>query len=103
MSNPHLNAFGDHLDRDVPFDEEEVYRYVAATEAAEYLADTFAKMGTADDVAPKLTCWEAEALVNLFHAIGRDDVADAWLNAHVLADDDDEASEIHGLDTDTGA
>lgn len=74
----------------------------AITEAVDDLAHAFDGM-TATDVAGKLSCGEAEALVHLFHVAGHDDRADEWLNAHIESDTDMSAADVreaHGVDVD---
>lgn len=43
--------------------------------------------GLADDVGPKLTCIETDALVALLVALGDEGAADRWLEGHAAGDD----------------
>lgn len=42
----------------------------------------------AGDIAPSLTCVEAEALADLLLAFGDEDAAEGWLSAHAEGDDE---------------
>ncbi len=48
---------------------------------------------TLDDLGPKLTCSEFEALAEVFKAAGHDDMAAVLLDSH--AAEDDEGDEHH--------
>lgn len=43
---------------------------------------------TWDDVAPRFTCGEAEALADLFRSVGHDGMAERLLDAHCEEDDE---------------
>lgn len=49
--------------------------------------DTFSG-DTAEDLASKLNCSEADALAQLMRVFGRDGLAAEWINAHSHADDE---------------
>ena len=57
------------------------------TEASEHFADVW-NYYLADDLGPKLTCIEVEALVAIFRAEDRLDLVDAWVTGHARSDDE---------------
>lgn len=82
------------------WDKVEADRMAGLSEAVDRMAETFARMHTADDVAIRFACSEIETLVDVLHAAGHDAEADAWLNAHLRDDEWIEAREGHGIDKD---
>ncbi len=65
------------------------------TDAAATFGNTFHDGTLANDIAPKLTCAEVDALVRLLLAAGLAAAADLWLNAHAA---DDEEGDTHYQD-----
>ncbi|MBO2461567.1 hypothetical protein [Actinomadura violacea] len=55
-------------------------------ESAAAFARTWAQGELADEVATALTCDEAEALAELFHAAGLQDAAKTWMDSHAAGD-----------------
>jgi len=55
--------------------------------AAAFVA-AFSDSHTAHDVAPSLTCVEAEALADVLRAYGAPGAADQWIEAHATADEE---------------
>lgn len=56
--------------------------------AVKNVLDTFSKWDTAADIAPDMTCAEAEAVHALLLEFGKHQEARQWLNAHAIADRD---------------
>jgi hypothetical protein len=57
--------------------------------ALQHFVDVFGSdAALADDVGPKLTCIEAEALVGALRALGSDRAADMWARGHAAGDDE---------------
>ena len=48
----------------------------------------------ADDIAPKLNCTEAGALIELLRLLGDDDSAETWRAAHAESDDECEEHQV---------
>jgi hypothetical protein len=74
----------------------------ALTAAAAQLAKLWASEDAVREIAPTLQCSEIDALAALFTAVGKPDVAEAWVTVHTEAeiateggcdctDEDDEA------------
>lgn len=63
----------------------------AKKRAVEKVLDTFSKWDTAADIAPDMTCDEAEAVHALLLEFGKHQEANQWLNAHAIADRDPDA------------
>ncbi|MFF4557139.1 hypothetical protein [Streptomyces sp. NPDC001422] len=62
---------------------------VAITEAAEGLAEVWAKCNAAES-AGHLTCQEVDALADLFREVGLGGLADSVIEGHAYADSDPE-------------
>jgi hypothetical protein len=60
---------------------------VLTAEVAEAVA-TLADPYTADDVGPRLTCTEAEALATVLRALGDPESAEVWLRGHAEGDEE---------------
>ena len=73
------------------------------TTAAEFIA-VFNAADFAGDVAPAMTCSEADAVISMLRALGAGDAADGWHEAHAAQDEDGEthfqpagvADAVHG-------
>lgn len=65
-------------------------------EAVADLVHCFTDASVWDGIAPNLTCGEVEALADVFRAAGHDDLADEWIKAHAVSDD--EGDQHHGGD-----
>lgn len=73
--------------------------HAAATRFASDLADAFI-----DDLAPHLTCHEAETVADLYRALGHDEMGDSIVHAHAESDteDDDQHHDVYLLDWQEG-
>ena len=71
------------------FDEARAEYHHAVVDAATALADRWYDRHLSDDVGPKFTCGEIAPLIDLLRALGRDDVAESWIEGHGAADDDE--------------
>lgn len=71
-------------------------REEAIIAAAEALADRWHDLHLSNDVGPRFTCGELAPLIDLLSALGRDDVAESWIQGHGAADDD-EYDEHHDI------
>jgi hypothetical protein len=59
-----------------------------ASETASHFLDVFAENLFAHDVAPRMTCVEAEAVISILRAVGGEDAATVWLDAHAEGDEE---------------
>jgi hypothetical protein len=59
-----------------------------APETASNFLDVFAADDFANDVAPRMTCTEVEAVISMLRAVGGQDAAATWLDAHAAGDEE---------------
>ena len=50
--------------------------------------DVFEEADLAQDIGPRLTCGEVEALSEMLRAVGATAAADYWIEAHAATDDE---------------
>lgn len=60
---------------------------VAAVTAADFV-HVFESVDFARDVAPRMTCTEADAIISMLRAVGGDAAAATWHDAHAAKDQD---------------
>ncbi|MCJ1675420.1 hypothetical protein MT355_19320 [Rathayibacter sp. VKM Ac-2929] len=65
-------------------------------EALAEFVSVFSHGELADDLAPRLTCGEVDALAGLLRAFGRDEAADLWITEHSTDDDECDAHHPEG-------
>jgi len=59
---------------------------IQTTVATDFIA-VFEEINFAQDVAPRMTCSEVNAVIGMLRAVGGDQAADAWHTAHAAADE----------------
>lgn len=81
------------------FNTDEIDEAFQTLDAVREMAELFARLRTADDVAKALGCSEVIYLAHVLATAGFHDEGDNWLSAHIASDTDllcSEVREIHG-------
>lgn len=62
--------------------------FINDTEAIARFTNVFSYRDSADDLGPRLSCIEADALAGMLRALGESATADMWIKAHAEGDEE---------------